>query len=397
MKTNMWKLQNIIKNYDWGSINELSKLFNINNPEHKPMAEIWMGTHPAGVSTAIDKHGYAAKLDEIIKQHPVEILGEESVKKYASLPYLFKIISAKEPLSIQVHPSLNKARLGFEKENDLAIPLESPNRNYKDANHKPELIYAITPFWAMNGFRPIKEILTLFNQLNIPIIDKEVDLLAQNQTASGLKRFFSYLLTLNIEIKQKAIDALMIKIEYLNVFPYSIIKEIAKKYPNDSGLFSVLLLNIIELLPGQAMFLKAETPHAYLKGTGVEIMANSDNVLRAGFTSKHIDINELLDNTNFHSIKKSNLLTEPTKYNNILNYSVPVNDFAFEIIQSTTQKINSHPIVSAEILLCIEGKITISTSTDSFTISAGESVFIASCARSFNYQGNGKLACAFNH
>ncbi|WP_392551774.1 mannose-6-phosphate isomerase, class I [Orbus wheelerorum] len=395
MNNTMWKLANVIKDYDWGTKTALFELFNIANTNNKPQAEIWMGVHPSGISTAIDAQGKQIKLDQLIAKNPVQILGEKTNNAYHTLPYLFKVLSAQEPLSIQVHPELSKAKQGYEKENQLGIALDSPKRNYKDPNHKPELVYALTPYWAMNGFRPITEIISLFTSLDIKTIKPEVNALTNNQTDDGLRTFFADLLTLDSTRKKQALLEFKSKIESLNHLPFNIIKEIAKSFPDDIGLFSALILNVIELQPGEAMFLKAQTPHAYLKGTGLEIMASSDNVLRAGLTSKYIDINELLDNTIFHSIAIEQLRTPPVIQNNKIDFPVPINDFAFEILNSNEQ-LQTEKTQSAEIIFCIEGEITLSTVTERFTIKAGESVFIAYCAGSFTYQGLGKLARAFN-
>lgn len=396
MMTTLWKLKNIAKNFDWGSIDDIPKYFHINNPDRKPLAEIWMGVHPAGCSIAINPQGEAIELDQLIKNNPLAMLGEQTYQKFAGLPYLFKILSAKEPLSIQVHPQLTQAQAGFIRENQLGIPLDSPNRNYKDANHKPELIYAITPFLAMNGFRPIQEILSLFDQLTVPIIKPYLAKLRQNQTAIGLKQFFHTLLTLNKADKQQAIIDLLASIQSSTYRPFTIIKSMVEKYPDDCGVFSPLILNVIELTPGQAMFLNAQTPHAYLKGTGLEIMANSDNVLRAGLTNKHIDIEELFNNTTFNSIPLTNLLTVPVQKNNKICFPVPVDDFAFEIIISQSQPLQQ-TTQSGEILLCVEGEIIISTEFDHFTLNVGEAVFVAYSAKWFSYQGKGILARAFNN
>lgn len=396
MKTTLWKLKNTIKNFDWGSLDGIPKYFHIDNSEHKPMAEMWMGIHPSGVSTAINAQGVEEPLDQLINRYPNKILGAKTYQQFKSLPFLFKILSAKEPLSIQVHPELYKAKAGFARENQLGIPINSPNRNYKDPNHKPELIYAITPFLAMNGFRPIAEILALFNQLSIPIIEQHILTLAANPSELGLKRFFHSLLTLEGAIKQQAISALLTSIKSLPEPPFNYIPPISQKYPSDCGVFAPLILNIIELLPGQAMFLNAQTPHAYLRGTGLEIMANSDNVLRAGLTNKHIDIEELFNNTSFTSIPSTQLLTQPRQQENKTLFPVSIDDFAFEIIHSQQQRL-VQSISSAQIILCVEGEIEINTESDRCKLKVGESVFIACCAKRFTYQGSGVFARAFNH
>lgn len=396
MQRTLWKLNNVIKNYEWGSKTALSQLFNFPNPEYLPQAEIWMGAHLAGMSMALNQDGSEIALDQLINQHPDKMLGESTYKTYPSLPYLFKVLSATSPLSIQVHPELSKAKIGYEKENHLGIKLDSPQRNYKDPNHKPELVYAITPFLAMNGFRPINQIIALFDTLSLSSVENHVNEFKHDRSDRGLEQLFYAVLTLESTLKQQAISELKSKIDLLDDRLANLIDEIAEKFPNDNGLFAPLILNVIELQRGQAMFLRAQTPHAYLKGTALEIMASSDNVLRAGLTSKHIDINELFDNTTFHSIDKQQLLTLPIYHHNKTLFPVPVNDFAFEIISSDNQA-KIEEISSAVILFCLKGEITLSTQTDTMTIHCGESVFIACCAQRFRYQGQGVFAKAYNH
>lgn len=395
MRQTIWKLENTIKNYDWGSMDSITLLFGIKNPSQKPMAEVWMGTHPLGCSLAIDEKKQKIKLDELIKNNPLETLGENTFKHFHELPYLFKILAANKALSIQVHPTKANAKLGFERENKLGISLNSPNRNYKDPNHKPELIYALTPFKAMNSFRPIEEILTLFKKVTIPTITNEIDQLRKCPKPEQLKKFFKALLTLSSERRFQAINELLICIKSFDQEPFLTIKSLASDYPDDIGLFMPLILNTIELQPMQAMFLYAETPHAYLSGTGLEIMANSDNVLRAGLTHKYIDIEELIKNTNFHSVPLNQILTLPNNEHNKMTFPIPVDDFKFEIIQSDNQP-REEKVTSPQILLCLTGEITLETNSKTLTITKGESVFIAYQTQYYSYKGKGILAKAFN-
>ncbi|NUF27301.1 mannose-6-phosphate isomerase, class I [Gilliamella sp. ESL0254] len=395
MKQTIWKLENKIKDYDWGSIENIPKLFGFKNPSQKPIAEIWMGDHPLGCSLAINKHNQKIRLDDLIKNHPLEILGTRTFKQFAALPYLFKVLSANKALSIQVHPTKINAQQGFARENQLGIALDDPRRNYKDPNHKPELIYALTPFKAMRSFRPIHEILELFSKINLFSLNKEIDQLQKNPNKQQLRQFFHALLTLPPEKKHQGINQLLESIEPFCDEPYLTIKTLAKDYPNDIGLFMPLILNIIELQPSQAMFLSAETPHAYLSGTGLEVMANSDNVLRAGLTNKHLDIDELLKNTQFKSLTLNELLTQPITQQNKIDYPVPVDDFKFEIIKSDNQQ-RVEKVNSPQILFCITGNITLKTKFDTLTLTKGESAFIAYEAQCYHYQGEGVLAKVFN-
>lgn len=395
MKQTIWKLENPIKHFDWGSMDQITKIFGISNQSQKPMAEIWMGAHPIGCSTAIEIDNHKVKLDKLINDNPQAMLGEDTYKKFAGLPYLFKILSANKALSIQVHPTKTAAKCGFEKENQLGIALDDPKRNYKDPNHKPELIYALTPFKAMRSFRPIDEILMLFAKINVSILENEIVKLKNNRTPQQLKLFFTALLNLSEKEKLQLINQLLNSINDIEIEPFSTIKMLAQEYPNDIGIFMPLILNVIELQPGQAMFLDAQTPHAYIKGTGLEVMANSDNVLRAGLTHKHIDIQQLVNNTSFDSLSLNNLLIKPIIKANRTSFPVPVDDFNFEIIYSNDQQ-QEQKVTSAQIVLCLEGKICLTTEFESVVLSKGESAFIAYQAKAYCYTGEGILAKVSN-
>ncbi|OCG07893.1 mannose-6-phosphate isomerase, class I [Gilliamella sp. wkB178] len=395
MKQTMWKLENTIKNYAWGSLDSMSLLFGIKNPDQQPMAEMWMGAHPLGCSVAVTADNHKVRLDELITTNPLATLGKSTLEHYHGLPFLFKVLAANKALSIQVHPTKAKAKLGFDRENKLGIDLNSPQRNYKDPNHKPELIYALTPFKAMNSFRPIDEIIALFDQVTTTTISNEIQQLQQNRNPDQLKSFFQTLLSLSSEQKQQAINQLLTSIQSRTDEPYLTVQTLAQEYPDDIGIFMPLILNVIELHPGEAMFLYAETPHAYIQGTGLEVMANSDNVLRAGLTSKHIDIPEVIKNTHFNSVPLKQLTTKPIINQNKTDFPIPVADFTFEIIQSDNQT-RSESVTSPQILFCIKGKITIKTQTQSLTLTTGESAFIAYDTENYSYSGTGVLAKAAN-
>ncbi|MCX8650110.1 mannose-6-phosphate isomerase, class I [Gilliamella sp. B2776] len=395
MRQTIWKLENSVKNYDWGSIDNIPKMFAIDNPTKKLIAEIWMGDHPKGCSLAIDKMHKKIRLDNLIKNHPLATLGAKTFQKYSDLPYLFKVLSANKALSIQVHPTKFNAEQGFAKENQLGIALNDPKRNYKDPNHKPELIYALTPFKAMCSFRAITEILALFSQVNVPTLSNELEQLHIHANEQQLKCFFQALLTLSPERKHQAINQLLNCIKPFTNEPYLTIKTLANDYPNDIGIFMPLILNVIQLQPSQAMFLSAQTPHAYLCGTGLEVMASSDNVLRAGLTNKHLDIDELLKNTSFNSLSLDALIIAPIIRQNKIDFPVPVDDFKFEIIDSDNQARNEK-VTSAQILFCLEGNITLTSKFEIITLTKGESAFIAYNTKNYCYQGEGSLAKVSN-
>ncbi|EHH1225990.1 mannose-6-phosphate isomerase, class I [Vibrio vulnificus] len=397
MNNSIFKLENVIQNYAWGSQTAITELFGIDNPEQVPQAEIWMGTHPNGCSKLAHT---GMLLSDFIQSDPANVLGDYTVERFGDLPFLFKVLSAEKPLSIQVHPSREKAIEGYQKENLQGLQLTDSSRNYKDDNHKPELVYALTFYKAMNGFRTIEEIVSLFDQAKVETLRVDLEKLILQPTSTGLKAFFDVVMNLSAERKQRALAELLQAVDQPVKTAkareaFELIKEFRQDYRDDIGLFSPLLLNIVELELGEAMFLHAETPHAYVKGTGLEIMANSDNVLRAGLTPKHMDIAELIANTNFISTDRDKLILKPFNIENKTAYPIPVEDFSFEIVNVETTERRQY-VRSAEILFCIEGNCAIRHGSDVVTVAAGESVFVCHSTKVYEYFGEGRLARAFN-
>nr|ELR5111262.1 mannose-6-phosphate isomerase [Providencia stuartii] len=391
----MLKMINKVQNYDWGSKTALTQLYSVPNPEHLPMAELWMGAHPKASSYVIDnKTGHKLPLIDYIAQNPSQILGDKIAETFKSrLPFLFKVLCAARPLSVQVHPNKVYAEVGFAKENAAGIPLDSPIRNYKDDNHKPELIYALTPFKAMNAFRPLGEIAELLDFVSAA--HPEIQFFVQSPNDEKLAKLFAQILSLTGEQKELALGVLKAALNSRQGEPWNTIKQMVSLYPEDTGLFVPLLLNVIELQPGEAMFLYARTPHAYIEGVGLEIMANSDNVLRAGLTNKHIDVPELIANVDFISKTKESLLSEPEKSGNICKYHIPVEDFAFSIysINDTGIGITNE---TASILFCIDGELVLKSGDDELKICSGESIFLSAFEKEVYVTGVGKLARVYN-
>jgi mannose-6-phosphate isomerase len=387
----MQKLNNSLQNYAWGSKTALTELYGIENPEGLPMAELWMGAHPKSPST-VAINGEAHSLREVIDADKAATLGKAVAERFGELPFLFKVLCADQPLSIQVHPSKTAAEEGFARENAAGIPLSAAERNYKDANHKPELVYALTSFQAMNGFRELHEIVSLFEP--VAGAHPQIAHFLENANEANLAKLFATLLSLQDDAKSRAIGVLKSALNSREAEPWQTIKSIAADYPDDSGLFSPLLLNVITLQPGEAMFLFAETPHAYLKGVALEVMANSDNVLRAGLTPKFIDIPELLANLKFQAKPAATLLTQPQRDGETLNFPIPVDDFAFAIhaLSATPQSLAQN---SAALLFCIEGQAVIEKSGQQLVLKPGESCFIAAEESPVSAAGTGRLARVF--
>ena len=289
-------LKNPVQEYSWGSKTFIPELLGEPSPSAGPVAELWMGVHPKGISL-VYWDGAWTRLPDLIQQNPENILGKEAAKRFQNqLPFLFKVLAAAMPLSIQAHPNLSQARQGFEKENSLQIPLGDPLRNYRDRNHKPEILCALVPFTALRGFRKVDEILALFGRLSLPSLERPIRLLRKDRTPQGLAGFFSTLAALAAEDRRRVLSELRVGAESMAssdpVFPWVI--RLHQCFPDDVGAFAPLLLNLIHLEPAEALYIDSGELHSYLEGAAVELMANSDNVIRAGLTTKHTDIPELL-------------------------------------------------------------------------------------------------------
>lgn len=392
----MFKLKNQIQNYAWGSKTSISELFGIENPTNEPQAEIWMGAHSGGCSRNVENDDL---LSDIIELNKGDVLGSYTENCFGELPYLFKVLAAHTPLSIQVHPNKWKSQLGFVRENEQGIELSDPIRNYKDPNHKPELVYALTPYKAMNGFRPIEQIICLFDEIAIDELKEEVSLLRQEPNSTGLERFFNSVMMLSDKRKSKMLTQLE---EAYHKPVAGIVREAVEYsqafkvyYKGDIGLLSPFIFNIVELAPGEAMFLFAETPHAYIQGTALEVMASSDNVLRAGLTQKHIDIPELIDNVMFKSMASENLKMQPIIKEGRYEYPIPVDDFGFDILYAE-EYIKEQYIRSAEILFCIDDSVVVSSLDKAIELSPGESIFVPYYTRKYTYRGKGRIARVYN-
>ncbi len=389
------RLKNPVLEYEWGSFTDIPMLLGEKSPSKTPQAEMWLGTHPKAPSLVFVNDRWVS-LEEIIKKYPENVLGRQtSVKFGGKLPYLFKVLAVLKPLSMQAHPNLTQARQGFLRENKQNIPLNASNRNYKDDNHKPECICALTSFYALNGFRHIPTIIDLLEKTCCKSLKDEYNILKYNQNPSGLKKFFSELITMDKNRRKKIVDeAVSHALTCLtddNLFEWVV--RLNNEYPGDIGVLSPLLLNLVCLEPGQAMFLPSGQLHAYLSGMGIELMANSDNVLRGGLTPKHVDVHELLNVLDFVA-QDVNILAPVVKRKYEMVYECGVNEFILSVIHSVDGSEYVSPATrSAEIILCVEGSVCIEGSCkhDSIFIRKGESVVIPAYVHHYTIKGSGTL------
>ncbi len=396
---NIFKLKNTIQEYAWGSKVIIPELLGLTSPAEEPQAELWMGAHPKSPS-GILKDGKEISLIDYIKQDPKGTLGQNVAEIFDNnLPFLLKILAAETPLSIQAHPDLLQANEGYKRENNQGIPIDSPRRNYKDANHKPELICALTTFDAMCGFRNYSKMCDLFQFLQLQKNIPEIETFIQNPTERSLQILFKELMEFSEERKKEAVDILLER--YKKVTPrtdedrfiFQWICKLSQIYPGDIGIFAPLLLNTIRLQPGQALYLDAGILHAYLKGAGIEIMANSDNVLRGGLTPKHIDVPELMKTLSFSS--KPLEIIEPVSFDNVeFIYDTPANEFRLSIIRLTES--NKLYIAKkrsgAEIILCRDGFTEIEWEKEKkLKLNKGESIFIPFSTGKYKIEGKAVL------
>lgn len=386
----IYKLENQIQNYKWGTTYFIPQLLNSPNKKKLPCAELWIGAHPKAPSNITDLN---INLKQLIDKYPEAVLGNAVKKKFNSkLPFLLKILSAETPLSIQAHPNKKQAENGFYIENKLGKPIDAFDRNYKDDNHKPELICALTPFVAMCGFRPLLEIKRLLDTFSMNTVLADYGLLENDE--NKLKDFFSKLINTEKKQQKSWITLLMSnidKISELEKYKLEIywIKQLNKFFPGDIGVIFPLLLNLIELDPGEALYLPSGVLHAYLKGEGIEIMANSDNVLRGGLTQKYIDVHELLKIVNFKGEKVKKVKTHRFNKHKLL-YKTPSIEFALTRlnIQNTEQFLE---VKGPEVLLCINGKALIYKDNTKYEIKKGESVFIPNDFLNYNIKGKAEI------
>ena len=391
-------LKNTVQDYAWGSLTAIPEL--LGQPATgRPQAELWMGAHPKAPSQAYHDGKWASLL-QVIEAHPADVLGEKTAQRYGrKLPYLFKVLAAVKPLSIQAHPNSQQAKEGFERENRLGISLTASNRNYKDDNHKPECICALTRFWGMNGFRGISEITRYLSCLCKDVLEDEIALLKSRPNSQGLKHLFQSLLTMPPEKKTAAISSALSHAGFFNVprdFPaddpvFHWIQRLYAEYPLDLGVLFPALFNLFCLEPGQALYLASGEPHAYLEGVAIELMANSDNVLRGGLTQKHLDVPELLNILTFQEQVPSVIL--PRKCSAVeWVYDTPAAEFSLSVI-SVFPKIFwiSPGKRSAEILLCTQGQIVLDSGTDDDPIHLfkGVSVVIPASIAKYHLYGSG--------
>ncbi|MEV1027082.1 mannose-6-phosphate isomerase, class I [Streptomyces sp. NPDC050264] len=362
----MDRLTNTVRPYAWGSTTAIPHLVGA-EPTGEPQAEMWMGAHPGAPS-----HTGRGPLDEVIDADPAGQLGEAAVAKFGPrLPFLLKLLAAGAPLSLQVHPDLQQAKEGFAEEEAKGVPITAPDRNYKDANHKPELICALTEFDGLCGFRAPEEAAGLLEGLGVDSLKPYADLLRAHPEEAALREVLTAVLSADRDQMARTVaDATDAAQRLGGVYePYA---GIAHHYPGDPGVIAAMLLNYVQLQPGEALFLGAGVPHAYLNGLGVEIMANSDNVLRCGLTPKHVDVPELLRIVRFEATDPGVLRPEASPDGEEL-YDTPIDEFRLSrFVRPEDAPAHDLTATTPQILLCTAGSVR----AGELALAPGDSAFV---------------------
>lgn len=395
----MEPLQNVVQAYAWGSRTAIATLLDRPSPAATPEAELWMGAHPVAPSR-VRRDGREETLAAWIARAPEETVGRAALAEFGPrLPFLLKVLAAETPLSLQAHPSAAQARAGFAAEEAGGVPMTAPHRKYKDPSHKPELIVALTPFDALCGFRALERTQALLATLAVPAlaeVSRRIGAAASGASGGGLRDAFAWIMGLDGSARADVVAATLSACAahakaggpFAAECAWAV--ELGALYPGDAGAVSALLLNLVRLAPGEAIYLPAGNLHAYLRGVGVEIMASSDNVLRGGLTPKHVDVAELLRVLDFSAGPIEPLRGGPGDGEHV--YATPAREFRLSRLERSA---DGAPFVTRpwgpEILLAVEGQLEAASARGTLRLPRGASVFVPAAEGEYAVRGRGTL------
>jgi mannose-6-phosphate isomerase len=370
----VFKLKGVIQHYSWGGYDFIPKLLGINNSEQKPYAEYWMGAHENHPAFIENENEIA--LSDFILKDTEHVLGSDVARKFSSLPYLLKVLDVRQMLSIQVHPSKEAAEKSFEEENKKGTPVTASHRNYKDRNHKPELMVALSDFYLLHGFKKQEDLLKVLASR------KELKFLKEIFIQKGYKGLYEEVMFMEQQKVNEILNPLLQEI--IPLYENKILKKddedfwaaraalnFCKDGNYDRGVFSIYLFNLVHLKEGEGIFQGSGMPHAYLEGQNVEIMANSDNVLRAGLTDKHIDVPELLKHVKFEATIP-NILNPGSKHK---IFSSPAEEFELQEYSLEQDEVENIETRTGEIFLLMNGFLEIASNAK-MEMKEGDSIFV---------------------
>lgn len=373
----IYPLKGKVQPYSWGGFEYIASLLGTGNAEGTPMAEYWLGAHPNYPST-LTLHESTISLFQFVNIDKQNVLGDKVVQEFGSLPFLLKVLDVRQMLSIQVHPDKASAAINFKKENEAGIPLTAPHRNYKDENHKPELMVALGDFWLLHGFKPMEQLKSVL------AATPELTFLLPLLEEGGYEQVFRAVMTMEqekVNVLGRTLAARILPLyeagklgrESEDFWAARAFQTFCKEDQFDKGLFSIYLLNVVHLRKGEGIYQPQGLLHAYLEGQNVEIMANSDNVLRAGLTDKHIDVPELLQHVQFG----------PT-YPDVLkpsggvetSFAPPVREFALVRYEAGKETFKGLRSTGPEILLVLEGRAELKQGDNVVALTKGGAAFV---------------------
>ena len=376
----IYRLTGQVQHYAWGGKNYIASLIGLNSAKDQPCAEWWLGAHPSAPSEIENVTGKQS-LIEFLSQNPTA-LGQASRQQFGDeLSYLLKILDVEKPLSIQLHPTKDQAEKGFEAENAKGVALTDGTRTYKDRNHKPEMMIALSDFWLLHGFKTKSQLLATLNTR------PSLQSLAEKLGKQSLAEFYAdvmlaeqstlanWLLPI-IEANQQSYKNGELELDNPDYWVLYTMEAMAISPEKlDAGLVCFYLFNIVHLKEGEGIFQDAGIPHAYLRGQNVELMACSDNVIRGGLTPKYVDIVELLKIVDCREVTPQ-IISAASQNQSEFTYKTPVKDFALAQIRVEPQQHTKVNLQSAGILLVMQGELKIQEKSTALILKQGESAFI---------------------
>ncbi len=377
-------LHNPVRKYAWGSRTVIPELLGV-PPTGEPQAELWIGAHPGAPST-VEVDGTRLTLIELLEKDPEGMLGAAVVDRFGPrLPYLLKVLAIEQPLSIQAHPNRQQAEAGFAAEEMAGVPVDAPHRLYRDRSHKPEMVVALTEAKALVGFRPPAQAAALLDELGVPQLREEADVL-RTADASALEHVTRRWLLMPDEEIAPRVAAVVAAATTARTEVAHLIVRLGSLYPADRGVLLALLMRYEELHAGDALFIPAGVPHAYLSGVLVEPQASSDNTLRAGLTPKHVDVAELARILRYDA--DGNFRVQPRRLDDRTIFAPPVEEF-----QLSQLRLSGNPAVLDEkaprIVLITDGSATVTAAGTTVELGRGQAAFIPAAEGQATLAGRG--------
>ncbi|ROS78746.1 mannose-6-phosphate isomerase, class I [Cellulomonas sp. PhB143] len=392
--TAFYRLDRVLQRYDWGSTTALQQLLGL-PVDGEPLAELWMGAHPQHPSHVAG----GAPLDALLRERAQDAVGRRVLETYGPrLPYLLKLLAAERALSLQVHPQPHRARAGFNRENRDGVAPGAPERSFRDDQHKPEMVVALTRFEGLSGFRRPRRTLQLLDGLPGDLVGRMREALRARPTSAGVRDAF----TLAVHARDEPGLAADLAVTVAAVAERraaggpsrradAAVAQLDAQHPGDPGVVASLMLNRVTLEPGESFFVPAGHVHAYLSGCAVEIMASSDNVLRAGLTSKHVDVASLLECATF--VPGPAARPETHRTGGLVELRAPVREFALVVGRPGAERV-ALPGDGPRVAVVVEGEVELDADGDRVTLAPGEPVFVPHAAGRLGARGGGLLVLA---